>query len=71
MKYPKNIEDYFQTGQNEEFNKWAFGCLQPGSNKKMIELWNNLHLEYPMEENELLYFCICKMGYLYYLSMKE
>ncbi len=65
MKYPKNIYDYFSDGRDKEFALWAFGCHQPGSNQKLIECWENLHPEYPMNEGDTLCLCICKMNYIH------
>ena len=69
MKYPKNIEEWFSDGKDEDFANWAFGCKQPGSNQKMIEFWHQLHPEYPMKGKDTIFICICKMNYLYRLNM--
>ena len=71
IEYPKNISAWWSDGRDEEFNLWAFGCLQPGLNKGVIECWENLHPEYPMTVGDSIWLCICKMNYLYQQQKKR
>ena len=70
MKYPKNIHDFFSDGRDKEFSMWAFGVEQPGSNSELERLWKKLHPEYPMNREDTIYLCICKMNYLYQKEKK-
>lgn len=72
MKYPKNIHDFWPSGNHDEFSIWAFGCVQPGSNENVFKCWESLHPEYPLKDSDSIFIAICKMSYLFHLhKIKE
>ncbi len=65
IEYPNNIGNWFRPLEHKNFTLWAFGVNRPRSCKVAMVLWENLHPEFPMDDEDVMYTCICKMIYIY------
>ena len=65
VQYPHNIHDYFIPLEHQNFIMWAFGVNRPRTCKVAMIFWDTLHPEFPMDEDDVMFTCVCKMIYIY------